>query len=198
MPVGYFFFGLAIIIAIGVGAYMLGFKARDRAYERQQRQQAQAEVPNEPLDELSRSLPVNESLLAGGGSRPSSPTRAPVSTPSGSIDAPGAGAGRVIFVGSGTPDPRVKDSNYPIVASLGKDRAEELAHFLADRGLEVAVVRLNNARLHSVVPLRGFPTGTFGSDERKQFEAALKRLGREYEALGSGRKGFNDLYWDKY
>lgn len=201
MPVGYFFFGLAIIIAIGVGAYMLGFKARDRAYDRLQRQQAQAEVPDEPLESMARDLPVNESLLSGSGStgrRPASGTEA-VSTPSGSIET-GAGLppGRVIVVEGGVADPRVPDSNYAIVASLGRERAEDLARFLADRGLDVAVVKLNNARLHSVVPLRGFPRGTFGSEERRQFDAALKRVGREYAALGNGRKSFDDLYWDKY
>lgn len=194
MPVGYFFFALAIVIATAIGAYILGFQMRDAAYQRQEKRRAQLEAPVEPLDQ-----PVNRSLLGpspvgASGSQPSRPG-SPAKPPSPEI---GSGPGKVVVVGAGTSDPREKGVNYAIVATLGKERATDLAAFLSERGVDVAVVPTNNARLFFVVTLKGFPSGTYRTEERENYEALLKALGKEWERLGGGRRDFGGLWWDKY
>ena len=199
MPVGYFFFGLAIIIATGVGCYMLGYKLRDAAYQREEKRQAQLEAPIEPLDR-----PVNSDLLGPGRGSPLTRPRADSGAGSGSgavrppSPAIGTGPGRMVVVAAGTPDPREKGVNYAVVATLGLERAEDLAKFLSERGLDVAVVKTNNVRLHSVVALKGFPSGTFRTEERRDFESSLKSLGAEYASQGGGRKDFGGLWWDRF
>ena len=194
MPVGYFFFGLAIVIATGIGGYILGFRQSEARYERQRERQARLDAPADPLDR-----PINRRLLAGSSPAPEGRADSDAG-PSGSIGAfpSDGGTGTMVIVEQGTPDPRQRGVNYAVVASLGRERALDLGRFLTERGVDVAVVKLNNARLPSVIALRGFPSGHFRTEQRRSFEATLRRLGQEHADRGGGRKDFAELWWDRY
>ena len=211
LPVGYFFFGAALVIGAGVGGWALGYQQREREYQAELRAQAEAATVGliEPLDGPE----VNPDLLSEGFTPVGSPARpagaagtagttarTPEARPGDGAERAPAGPRGVVVQDRGQPDPRQAGSNYAIVASLGRDRAVELAEFLGERGVEVAVLSPNNAGLSSVVSLRGFPEGTYRSEARREHDSMLRRLGREWASRGGWRRDFDDseMFWMLY
>ena len=222
VPVGYFFFGIAIVVAIGVGGYSLG------SFHERQKHEAAAEA--RVADDLSRvddpiasDRPINAELLAptveraprgsrsgdepdraGAGSEREPTSTGPAATRTGGPGAaqaaggPGAEAGSAgpIVVGGSVADPRDFGVNYCIVASRGRERALDIARFLVENGVPAAVLPENNQGLSAVVALRGFPSGSFQTPERRSFDRRLRELGETYaRRADSDRRDFSDLWW---
>jgi len=200
MPIGFFFFGVAIVLAAGVGGYMLGYQVRDGEADREARDRAAAEVAGlrEPIGGDRTNPEVISPTRLGAQRQPArTPTDPPPVATRPPADPPRADPS-VVLVDRGTPDPRRTGENYPIIARLGRDRAMEVAEFLVDRGLEIAVVAPHNGTLYTVVGLRGFPSGEFRSEARRSLDRSIRALGEEWARSGRGRDGFDDLYWERY
>ncbi len=207
MPVGFFFIGVAAVIAAAVGGYTLGYMKKGQEISAEERRQAAAEAAL--LREPSGFGGVNPDLLGGAEDRSADRQRAtqprtqtpprtrPETAPT-QQEARIEGPAGLIIVGGGTPDPRESGKNYAILSSVGWDRALALGEFLASQGLEVAVLPAHNGRLHPVVSLGGLTREEYRSSSREQHERLLKRLGREWAASGTGRKDFEGLYWARY
>jgi hypothetical protein len=194
VPTGYFLFGAAAVLAAAIGGYMFGFVQKEREVTEAERQAAQLTGTRltEPTD---GALPPPSSTQPGkqtatrtqpgpaGGSATSN-TAAP------STQIPG-----VTIVGKGVADPRTVGKNYAVVASLGQDRAIEVAEFLARSGVESAVLPRNTGGFYPVVSLTGFAKEEFRGKARQDHENRLRELGKQYAKQGGGRKDFSDLWW---
>lgn len=209
LPVGYFFFGAAVVLAAAFGGYLVGYQVRDRSAEAEKRRLVSEGMilPADPLaGEPRTGTPLagtNERPVRTGttgttqtGTQPDRPRtqdRAPQggTTGTGPTLPPG-----VILVQQGERGPWEPGLNYFIIASYGQENALELAEFLAGNGVPVVVTRLRGSQLWSVVSQRGFTRDPMRADgEIGAYRTRLERLGREFGALGGWRRlSFSDMY----
>lgn len=104
----------------------------------------------------------------------------------------------VAVTGSGD-DPRQPGMNYLIAATLPTDEAEKAAAFLSSRGLEIAVVPVDNRPSQRwVVVLQAFGSREWYGPEGKRLEEQIKSLGREYQQQFKGPSVFRDPWWKKH
>jgi len=191
------FFLVAVVLAVGIGGYAIGYSMSERAHRRQLQDLALGGVGAEPINEPLNQLPVNPGLMgpreaAAGTPPPSSPSESGQSTNNPST-------GRVVVVGGKTKDPRQAGMNYLIVATLPKSEAEDAAAFLASRGLEIGVIPVDNRPSRwRVVVLEGFGSKDWYGTAGKALEAQVKALGREYQQERKASTNFKDPYWEKY
>lgn len=222
LPVGYFFFGAAVVLAAAFGGYLVGYQVRDRSAEAEKRRLVSEGMilPADPLASETRSgtpvagtneRPVRTGTTGGSqtGTQPERPRtqdRAPQGGTTGGTTAGTGGAGTtgtgstlppgVVLVQQGERGPWEPGLNYFIIASYGQENALELAEFLAGNGVPVVVTRLRGSPLWSVVSQQGFTRDPMRADgEIGAYRARLERLGREFGALGGWRRpSFSDMY----
>lgn len=205
VPVGYL---VPIGVALGlllVGAYSVGYQSRKSEELREQSNTAAQDMAA-LVDPLT--LPPPAAAKPAPASTP--PQRENRSTPmpgGGGAKAPPTGSDKVanqgrgsgvIIVKSPAEDPRQGGLNYLIAATLPPDEAEKAAAFLVSRGLEIAVVRADNASLRWVVVLQGVAAKDLGGPTAKSLEQRLQALGREYKQVMKGPTVFNDPWWKKH
>ncbi|MEO1129901.1 MAG: hypothetical protein AAFX05_09390 [Planctomycetota bacterium] len=195
LPVGFFFFGAAVVIAAGLGGYAMGYKVSEHHFEAELQAQAagSALTPSDPLldQDITPGL-LNPSNGSSGANRPAQVPREPAGQEEGG---PGQGRGQVIRVWDGTPDPRSAGLNYLIVFREARDEAVAAADFLSERGYDVAVVPSGKS-LAIVVSLSGFE-GSVREGGGPSHIAAIKQLGKEYRRAG-GAGDFDSAYWDRF
>ena len=215
LPVGYFFFGAAVVLAAAFGGYLVGYQVRDRSAEAEKRRLVSEGMilPADPLASETRSgTPVagTTERPPRGGTQPDRPrtqdrpqqggttgTGAATTGTGGAGAVPGASLPPgVILVQQGERGPWEPGLNYFIIASYGQENALELAEFLAGNGVPVVVTRLRGSPLWSVVSQRGFTRDPMRADgEIGAYRARLERLGREFGAQGGWRRpSFSDMY----
>lgn len=196
VPTGYMLFGFAAVLATAIGGYMFGYVQKEREYNEVAREEAQKTGAHltEPVDEgpLPRLATKPQQNPGTGGSKPAGNAVPPRPQPQ-----PSVGPG-VTIIEKGIPDPREKGKNYAVVASLGKDRAVEVANFLAKNGVDTAVLPRDTLGLYPVVSLTGFAKDEFRGDTRRQHENRLRDLGKQFAQQGGGRKDFSDLWWIRF
>ncbi len=203
LPVGYFFFGAAVVLAAAFGGYLIGYQVRDRGAEAEKRRLVGEGLVSvtDPLAEdagqVDRARPVERRESTRGESNPTERREEPRT---------GSGGGRVepvrevvpgvLLVEAGQRAPWEPGLNYLVMASYGQENAIELAEFMAGNGVPVVVVRLPRANLWSVVSQQGFTRDPMRADgEIGTFRERVERLGREFGALGGWRKAsFADMY----
>jgi len=174
--------GLALLILLGVLglivlAYAVGHSRGDAA--------GVARLEQQWKDESAWSRPRLPPRVAGGA------------TSASSSDAPKA-LGEGVGVAP-KDDFRTPGQNYFVLAHYPDQRAQALAAFLETYGVEIALVSGHNTRLAKVVALRGFSREALTSEERRDYESRLRRLGREWKAANDGKgKDLSDLYLERY
>ena len=195
VPTGYMLFGVAAVLAAALGGYMFGWVQKEREENTAQRLEAQrtSGTLTEPLGDEPIIRPQPKPTQSTNGARPGPSGSGSTTTPAAAPAIPG-----VIVVQKGVADPRVSGRNYAVVASLGKDRALELAEFLAGSGVEIAVLPRNTVGLYPVVSLSGFAKDEFRTKARQDHENRLRDLGKQFAKQGGGRKDFSDLWWSLY
>ena len=101
----------------------------------------------------------------------------------------------------GSPEYRerlMRKLNYLIAATLPRDEGEKAAQFLASRGLEIALVPVDNQGSRwVVVVLQGVAAKDLGGPAARNLEQRLQSLGREYKQM-KGPTVFNDPWWKKH
>lgn len=109
-------------------------------------------------------------------------------------------------------DPRVRGSNYLIVATLFLNDAKAAAQFLTDTGVPCVVVApegkspdalAQDRRANWIVIARECLTSDeyrlpTSSARRSDLERRVKALGRRWKQDQRGATDFSDCYWDKY
>jgi len=88
--------------------------------------------------------------------------------------------------------------NYFIVATQPLDEADKAAEFLAERGLEVARLPVDNRGLAIVIVREAFASGEMGTPRARKLEVEIKRLGRAYKRDHGGGTDFESAYASKY
>lgn len=200
--------GLAIAVALVVLVTVLIAVTSYRSGVQDERNQLLA---------LRDQAPPHESGIDGlGGNPPNSPDRVDPPRPApqaGDPDRPAPAktppAPPLPVLGE---DPRVRGSNYLIVATLFRTDAQNAAQYLTDAGLPCVVVApegkspdalLQDRRANWLVIARqGFTTEEYKSpaaiSARSELERRVKQIGRRWKQDKKGTSDFADCFWDKF
>lgn len=129
------------------------------------------------------------------------PEQTPTSKPETKPDAKPAEPAkpRYVVVSKPADDPRQPGLNYLIAATLDRADSEKAASFLSERGLEIAVVPVDNRGSQWwVIVLSGVEGKDLSSARAKGLETRLEQLGRIYKDDFKGPTTFNEPWWKKY
>jgi hypothetical protein len=212
VPLNYFYLGIAGLIVLAILAWVGGVKYGSST------EAARAE---RELAGAFRGVPsVREPVEpAGGPPTPApgprvmpppapSPSPSPVAQPASPPATPANGTGLTVLTSRGLgPDPRERGLNYLALATLPKTDAEAAIAFLASRGLECigqAVDRRggganNQGPWYKLVALPGITSEQYGNKAtaRTNLEAAVARLGYEWQSKHRGASDFSMPGWEK-
>jgi len=191
VPVGYLLVGLAGFVALGVGAYSIGYQVgQQRARERIAQLEAAGSPPVATQDPL---MTTGEEPSASGADKAASAPSDRTASGSSAVGAASADS-EESSANPANGDPRTPGMNYFIVAYYPPGEAARAAAFLRDNGVEAAVVQTNSERFRYVVSLKGFPAGTLDSAEARRHEALLRQLGRRWKRDHNGPSDFSDMW----
>lgn len=125
--------------------------------------------------------------------------RAPPQRPGGQINTTRTGSGTAT-ASTEQADPRVKGSNYLILALYPQEEARRLQAFLAERQVDVLVGPRNNKGLCQVIALTGFTREQVrDTDAAERFLTKMRALGRDWKATNDNRgDDLASMYYDKY
>lgn len=202
LPVGYLIVAALLILALSIGGYMIGYKKREREEARLREQDLRRQ-----FDDVRDPLADPQGRSGAAGTVPStgqpvlgSPERPPVASSSEPPPSALSGRpGRVTVVRQPGDDPREGGKNYLVAAQLALEEAQKAANFLAARGLEIAVVPVDNRSLTwHVVVVQGFGPGDWYGPGGKRLERDLQALGRQYKRDLKGPVDFSDAWWQKF
>jgi len=215
VPVGYLIVALLLILSLAITGYIVGYKKRDRDLQRQA-ELALARQFDGVTDPLALSTPptglppsprppqLPQSTNATTPTTPTTPAN-PANRSNQTINAPNTPnttlpkSGRVFLVRQPADDPRQVGRNYLVVAQLAMAEAERAANFLAAKGLEIAVVSVDNRSSTAfVVVVQGFGPGEWYGPDGKRLERDVQALGREYKRDDKGPVDFSDAWWQKF
>ena len=199
LPVGYIFLAIGLAIALLFVGYFLGYAVRDREIRAEQSENARADLAGIE-DPTLQGVEERPGLIDDLG-EPGRRTAGTGASGGGAGDDGGASGERrenPLMLDDWMADPRASEMNYFIVATQPPEEANRIASFLADRGLEVARLPVDNRGLAVVVVLEGFEPGELGSARARELEARIKRLGREYKRDAGGGTDFDSAYPSKY
>lgn len=204
IPVGYLMVAAAAFIALGVGAYSIGYEVAESRVRRDFAR-TQATLGEQP------STPARDPLLAdvdeaGPGSTAERPGRTSPQTDSAPSQS-GVGSETVADAGErgGGPaplepgvDPRQPGMNYVVLLLTSVDEADRAAAFLRRNGVRAGVFPANRPGWRHVIALRGFPAGTLDSAEFRRYKARLMELGQVWKRDHRGASDFSDMWEQKY
>lgn len=217
VPIGFLVPIALLLAAMLVGAYAIGYQAR-RAEERRHAAAVAAVEMGSIIDPLAS--PTRDRPSTADNQRPSTPqTQSPPPQGRAALPSQGARVARdavssspveptrpaarraesFVIVNRPEEDPRQTGLNYLIAATLPPDEAEKAARFLASKGLEIAVVPVENRpSLRWVVVLKGVAAKDLSAPATRQLEQRLQDFGREYRQVHKGPTVFNDPWWKKH
>lgn len=98
-------------------------------------------------------------------------------------------------------DPREKGRRYFVLATYSVNKEEymlPLLEYLWSQGVEAAAISAHNSGLMQVVALQGFTRDEINTPAHKQYEEALRRIGRKWKAQGGGDDDLRGLYSQEY
>lgn len=204
VPSGYLFFGGALIIALLIAAFALGYARGERAAEdRIAGDLRQADNPDivEPLDGSTQPQTQQTQPQTQPNARTNRPSaQRPSNTPA-APPQPTRTAGGALIITRDTADPRTPGENYLFVALRGPEEAIDIAEFLTANGVPAAVLESNRPTLRQVVALRGFEPDAIRGDNSnnyQRFRQNIRDLGREWATRTRGSQNFDDLYPVRY
>jgi len=193
LPIGFAFVAMAIVIAVVIGAYALGYSKREKEYKQKQELDA-AREPGMVKDPLAGLMDPSAPAPGAGAA----PPQAPVDTRAEPPPEPARQSSAQLYVVKTLKDdPRKAGVNYPTVATLPFKEASAAGQFLVAKGYSVALVPApRDPKLLMVVPLIGLDRDGFRRD-KDSIEKTLKDLGRSYKRDQKGASDFFDLFWVK-
>lgn len=196
IPVGFAFIGLAVVIAVVLGAYMLGYNKSETKFKADQQRQAAEEGGGIVDPTASPFSDLEKSAAARQPTRPDPVVTAPPANKP--VAEPEKPAAKVYIVKSPKEDPRRDGLNYPTVATLPIKEATATAEYLVSKGYSAALVPArNDNRLFMVMPLVGLDREGYQKN-KDSIERTLRDLGRAFKRDLKGAADFNDLFWVKY
>lgn len=202
VPVGYLIVAVLLVVALAISGYMVGYKQRQREEDRQRSLDLRRQLDGvtDPLAEPRTAIPAGTSQIAG---RPEPVTprggQPGAAGPSGGLGQDSTRPGRVTIVTDKASDPRQTGLNYLVIAQLSREESERAANFLSSKGLEIAVVPVDNrSSTWHVVVVRGFGSDEWYGPDGKRLERDVQALGREYRRDHRGPVDFSDAWWQKF
>ncbi|MEM9253115.1 MAG: hypothetical protein AAGB29_12265 [Planctomycetota bacterium] len=106
--------------------------------------------------------------------------------------------GGTVDVDAATSDPRRRGLRYYVVSHEPPAEAERLIAFLDRFGVDAAAVASDNPRFVKVIAAQGFSSGELRSATGRDYEQALRRIGRAWQDANDGGKDLSDLYAELY
>jgi len=98
-------------------------------------------------------------------------------------------------------DPREKGKRYYTLATYSVNKEAylmPLLEYLWSQGVEAAAINSHNSGFFQVVALQGFTRDEINQKAHKQYEDALRRIGRKWKAEGGGDDNLQGLYLQEY
>lgn len=192
IPIGYFYVGGGIAIAVLILVYSFGV--------RQGRNAAEAEFQAS----LDRGTIIDPAAESGSGRTPETTDPGGAFTPNTRIQPESGGTQaenrRPNLPSGDVPlerDTRIRGLNYIVVEQFETDEAYKVAAFLRERGVDVMLLPTNNPRLLRVVTRTGFD-GWGSNAEAQSLHQRIKDLGRTWKRQADGTKDFSQSFPQKY
>jgi len=209
VPVGYLFLAAAAFIAIAMLGYTVGYNTHKSelaaALKEQHRRETSSILdptltanPNQaPAGSNTRQPGQGSTTPSGGGAlAANAPVTLSSDTSRQANQNVSTDAAKAYYVDQETNDPRRVGLNYWIIAHVNLEEANRIVDFLAANGISAA--RLPPRRgVSDVVVLEGFQGGELSSDRSREYQAQIKRLGRDYKRQG-GAVDFSDMWPKKH
>lgn len=211
-------FGAAVLVLVGILAYVLGFQfgrsADDRQYARQLA--TDAPTPPGPIGGSSAGAPSGDARSSSAGNTPAGAGNTPSgnnpagNTPAGPQAVPPPGPAPVPPVVPAPAAPTkasvadLRDGyNYLHVATMARrEDINECRDFLLSKQIESVVIEPEGGRgQFKLLILQGYPRETFraAEDERAELAGRIQRLGRLWKAENKlAPTDFGAIGWVKY
>ncbi len=191
VPAGYLFVVIAVIAAVGLLGYTIGYGRASQIAE-QQRARELGAVVNDPLDSGPPDLnlaprpeePPVQSTLATSEGAEQQPADAPAQPPAQSEQ-------------STSGDPRTEGLNYYVLVRDLPAEGDRLVAWLDSRGVP-AMTEPVSGGLVKVIVLDGFERGQASSARALSFKQHLRELGARWKRDHRGSSDFSDLYLEKH
>ncbi|MEC9372889.1 MAG: hypothetical protein VYC34_03560 [Planctomycetota bacterium] len=190
VPVGYFWLGAALVLAVFVGGWAIGNQMARRAIAEERARDYLG--PGGPSRD-----PIMETAGGSGFLPGASDARAGESRPnrdSGAAQPRRTGIDARILPDR---DPRQEGLNYLALASYDYETAVRCVEFLVSQGVDAYVLHRNND-LFQVMVNRGFPGGSLSEKATQDFIFEMKRLGRIFKNDHRGGIDFEGATFFKY
>ncbi|MEM9790767.1 MAG: hypothetical protein AAF842_10220 [Planctomycetota bacterium] len=171
--------GLAVVAMVGVlGLIVSGYAAGQRRGYAAGEEAARA-LAEEELRETARLLgrTVDGAMAAGRGE-------------AAAVD--GVGPGEVYR------EPRRRGLRYFVISHEPPEEAAKLIAFVERLGVDAAAVPSDNPRFVKVIATQGFTADELRSATGRDYEQALRRIGRAWQDANNGGKNLSDLYPELY
>jgi hypothetical protein len=110
---------------------------------------------------------------------------------------PGGGAAEG-GAGEGYKEPRRRGMRYFVVSHGPTEEAERLIVFMDRYGVDAAAVPSDNPRFVKVIATQGFTSEALRSPTGRDYEKALRQIGRWWQDANGGGKDLSDLYTELY
>lgn len=192
IPIGYFYVGGGIALALLILVYSFGVRQGRAAAEADLRAAGDRGDIIDPSTTSGGSGPIKD---AGSGGAGTPNTRIEPETPNSNTNStrPNLPAGRVPL----ERDTRIRGLNYLIVEQFDREEAVGVANFLRDQGVDVMLLPTNNPRLLKVVTRTGFD-GWGSNPEAQSLHQKIRDLGRIWKRQQDGSKDFSQSFPEKY
>lgn len=190
VPVGYVMLAAGLVLALAIGAYVLGHRQGGAAVRQQYEDSWHASAPlKETLQTLDPLMdPVAASgrgALGGGGTVQKQ-----------------AAEGQPSRWGPVTPsqDPRQSGFSYYVLAQTNEEGSRRLAEFCRTQGLETYVVPSKNDRLRKVIALPGFDLSITSrtSPAVMQLRDRILQIGARWKRDNRGESDLSDTYLESH
>ncbi|MEM6333419.1 MAG: hypothetical protein AAF823_08795 [Planctomycetota bacterium] len=95
-------------------------------------------------------------------------------------------------------DRRVRGLNYFVVSLSPPEEATRLVAFMSRQGVDATAVPSDDPRFVKVIALQGFTAAELRSPTARDYEEALRAIGRRWREANGGGKDLSDLYAELY
>ena len=189
VPAGYVFAVAAVVVAVGMIGYVIGYgRAEQKFKEESARQARQAVVTSDPLDDA----PLNLNLTAPRPEESGLASGLETNTETDDTGTPGPAEAE-----PADPTQRQAGLNYYVIVRDLPAEGQRLVAWLDSRGIP-AVTEPVSGGLVKVIVVEGFARGQASSAQALSYKEHLRELGRRWKREHRGSSDFSDLYLEKF
>jgi hypothetical protein len=191
--------GIALIGVLVFGAYSLGYSLGRREGDRESAELSRRlDAVRDPLNDPA---PPQESDQAANPQKPAEPEQNP---------APKGNAESLTPKGLLSGDPREKGLNYLVLGTFDREMAQSAVEYLAANSVQAFAVGVesrsgaannpNPGRVYTVYALPGITSEEYrkGVTKKTNLEAAVARVGAQWQKERRGASNFSKTMWAKY